>query len=47
MAKSCWGCDQDYLKFYDEDELTEIEIYGVPEYVCPDCFDELPEDYEV
>jgi hypothetical protein len=46
MEKSCWGCGNDYKEFSDEDDLSELFIYGEKELVCWACFDELPEDYD-
>ena len=45
--ESCWGCDQDYLEFYSENDLCILKIYGQKEFICVDCIDELPEDYQV
>ena len=44
MEKECWGCYKDWKSLHREDDLFKIKIYGQPEYVCPDCYDEIPED---
>jgi len=44
---ACWGCGHDYLSTPDkwkETDLTPTTIYGIEEHVCPDCYDEIPED---
>jgi len=43
---SCWNCDHDYLENYQEQELNIISIYGENEYLCDDCWEALPEDYD-
>jgi hypothetical protein len=49
-VRSCWGCGYDWalaVTGYSWDDLVEIYVYGEKEFVCPDCYDELPEDYDV
>lgn len=43
-SPSCWGCGDDWRKFHKRADLISMEVYGQMEHVCPDCFEELPED---
>ena len=38
---SCWGCGKDYLHFWSEDDLLEVEVDGEKVKLCPDCHEEM------
>ena len=49
IARACWGCGYDWaleVVGHCWNDLVEMYVYGEKEFVCPDCYDELSEDYD-